>query len=152
VERAFWVEASDQLSEEEGLNKIFFLMVDKEFRITEASTSGSLDRLYAAMMNLRERVTGLSRELLDNSFLSFIPTHLIAPLVYSALRGDDRDSLRSLTRLGLAEKALLVMPEMRWFLIRHYGTVEQKVQKARARQQEKDAVKDAPPKASQSEA
>jgi hypothetical protein len=59
--------------------------------------------------------------------------------VCSAIYREDRASLRSLTRMGLSERALLVMPEHHWFLIRHYGTAQQKKEKARARQKEKDA-------------
>jgi hypothetical protein len=55
----------------------------------------------------------------------FVPSHVDTPLVYSALLRSDRDSLRSLTRLGFAESALIVMPELRWFLTRHYGTIQQ---------------------------
>jgi hypothetical protein len=101
--------------------------------------SESLDRLFSAMMTLRERISDSGRDLLDNSFLAFLPQHLIEALVYSALFRGDRNSLSNLTRLGLAERALPHAPETRWFLTRHYGTAQERKEKAQARQREKDA-------------
>jgi hypothetical protein len=47
--------------------------------------SETLDRLFAAMMTLRERISESGRDLLDNSFLPFLPQHVVEALVYSAL-------------------------------------------------------------------
>lgn len=91
------------------------------------------------MMTLRERISDSDRDLLDNSLLPFMPEHIVHALVYSALRRSDRNSLRPLTELGLAERALTYAPETRWFLTRHYGTAQQRKEKAQARQREKDA-------------
>jgi hypothetical protein len=72
-----------------------------------------------------------------------MPQHNTQALVYSALRRADSASLLRLTHLGLAERALPYAPETRWFLTRHYGSAQQKKEKALARQQEKDAIKQA---------
>jgi hypothetical protein len=95
--------------------------------------SESLDRLFAAMMTLRERIGESGRDLFDNSLLPFMPEHIVEAVVYSALRRANLASLTLLTRLGLAESALPYAPETRWFLTRHYGTAQPRKEKAQAR-------------------
>jgi hypothetical protein len=65
-----------------------------------------------------------------------VPQHVVEALVYSALFRADRKSIRTLSRLGLIDRAVIYAPEARWFLTRHYGSAQQRKEKARARQRE----------------
>lgn len=139
VELSFRIpDSANHLSEQEGFEIITYtLSFGGMFQ--PPAISESLDRLFAAMMTLRERISDSGRDLLDNSLLPFIPPHITEALVYSALRRADSASLLRLTHLGLAERALRYAPETRWFLTRHYGSAQQKKEKAQARQQEENA-------------
>jgi hypothetical protein len=139
VELSFPIpDSADHLSEREGLEEITQILGHEGF-LKLPRISETLDRLFSAMMTLRERISGSGRNLLDNSLLPFVSQHVLEALVYSALFRADQNTLRSLTQLGLVERALPYAPETRWFLTRHYGSSHQIKQKARARQQEKQA-------------
>jgi hypothetical protein len=139
VELSFIIpDSAESLSEKEGLEEIAQVLGQKGTSRLP-TISHSLDRLFLAMMTLRERISTSGRDLLDNSFLPFVPMYAIEALVYSALFRADRTSLCCLTRLCLVERALWYAPETRWFLTRHYGTIQQIKEKAQARQREKDA-------------
>ena len=131
-------DSADNLSEQKGLEEIANMLA-QEGIFELPSISETLDRLFAAMMTLRERISESGRDLLDNSFLPFVPQHVVEALVYSALFRADRKSLRTLTHLGLIDRAVIYASEARWFLTRHYGTAQQRKEKAQARQREKDA-------------
>jgi hypothetical protein len=130
VELSFRIpDSADHLSEKEGSESIAYTLSFGGF-FQPPAISETLDRLFAAMMTLRERTSGSGRDLLDNSLLPFMPQHITQALVYSALRHADSASLLRLTHLGLAERALPYARETRWFLTRHYGSAQQKKEKA----------------------
>jgi hypothetical protein len=130
VEISFHVpDSAERLSEEEGLEKIVEIL-GHEGMYDLPPFSESLDRLFSAMMTLRERISDSGRDLLDNSFLAFLPQHVIEALVYSALFRADRNSLRNLTHLGLTERALPDATKTHWFLTRHYGSAQQRKEKS----------------------
>jgi hypothetical protein len=52
-----------------------------------------------------------------------VPQHVVEALVYSALFRPDRESLRTLTHLGLIDRAVIYASEVRWFLLG--GTAQQ---------------------------
>jgi hypothetical protein len=85
VEISFRIpDSAEHLSEQEGLKEIVEIL-GHEGMYDLPPFSESLDRLFSAMMTLRERISDSGRDLLDNSFLAFLPQHLIEALVYSAL-------------------------------------------------------------------
>jgi hypothetical protein len=130
VEISFRIPDSvEHLSEQQGLKKIVENLGHEGF-YKLPSISENLDRLFLAMMTLRERVGDSGRDLLDNSFLAFLPQHVIEAVVYSALHRGDRNSLLHLTRLGLAERALPHAPKTRLFLTKHCGTAQQRKEKS----------------------
>jgi hypothetical protein len=139
VELAFRIDNSaDGLSEQKGLEAITEIL-NEEGNFRQPPIAERIDHLFAAMMTLRQRIRRSGQALFDNSFLPFVSQQAIGALVYSALFRADRNFLRWLTELGLAERALTYAPETRWLLTRHYGTIQQRKEKARARQREKDA-------------
>lgn len=86
VELSFRIpDSADHASEQEGLETISYTLgFGGIFQLP--SISEPLDRLFAAMMTLRgERISESGRDLLDNSFLPFVPQHVVEALVYSAL-------------------------------------------------------------------
>ncbi len=74
-------DSADNLSEQKGLEEIATMLA--QVGIFELPLiSETLDRLFAAMMTLRERISESGRDLLDNSFLPFLPQHVVEALVY----------------------------------------------------------------------
>jgi hypothetical protein len=69
-------DSADNLSEQKGLEEIATMLA--QVGIFELPLiSETLDRLFAAMMTLRERISESGRDLLDNSFLPFLPQHVV---------------------------------------------------------------------------
>ena len=69
-------DSADNLSEQKGLEEIATVLA--QVGIFELPLiSETLDRLFAAMMTLQERISESGRDLLDNSFLPFLPQHVV---------------------------------------------------------------------------
>jgi len=119
--RLFPPQHSDGLSEKDG-----FELFVRQFQITHPLNSQRLQRLFAAIMTLRDRISVSGRDLFDNSFLPFVSDEVALILVHSAMQRGDQQLLRWLAQLGLIERAMPSEPKIRSFLTKYYRKEQQR--------------------------